>query len=249
MVATDKFVFVHLPRTGGTFLTTLIQRFFPSARQIGHHLPRQFVPETYSHLPLLGTVRNPWDFYVSLYHYVWPRDEKTILASWMTDNGKLGFEASVRNLLNLGVDNERLDRLIDMLPERLDYSKRNVPGVAKDAMRKIRGSGLGYYTVRFNQMFGTAEDVFFCRLETLSQDLLTFFERSGSATDALREFLLSADKVNTADHLHYSRYYPPELADLVLSRDRLLIDRFGYKFEQSILQQTYQAPPATAPKY
>jgi len=232
MIATDKFVFIHLPRTGGTFLKTLIQKFFPSAREIGHHLPRQFVPDTYSHLPLLGTVRNPWDFYVSLYHYVWPKDAKTVLAAWMTDNGNLGFEASVRNLLNLGVDNERLDRLIEMLPERLDYTKRNVPGFAKDAMRKIRGSGFGYYTVRFNQMFGAADDIFFCRLERLNQDLVTFFERIGSATDALRQFLLVSDKINAADHLHYSRYYPPELADLVRSRDGPLIDRFGYKFEQ-----------------
>ena len=70
MIVTDKFVFVHLPRSGGTFVTGVIRKFFPSAHEIGHHLPRELLPREYSHLPVLGTVRNPWEFYVSLYHYV-----------------------------------------------------------------------------------------------------------------------------------------------------------------------------------
>jgi len=66
MLVTEKFVFVHLPRTGGTFVSDIINKFFPSAREIGHHLPIGLLPREFSHLPILGTVRNPWEFYVSL---------------------------------------------------------------------------------------------------------------------------------------------------------------------------------------
>ena len=45
--------------------------------------------------------------------------------------------------------------------------------------------------------------------------------------------MLHSDKKNTAEHLHYSTYYTPELAELVLLRDRPLIERFGYVFEQA----------------
>jgi hypothetical protein len=233
MIVTDKFVFVHLPRSGGTFVTGIIRKFFPSAQEIGHHLPREFMPREYSHLPVLGTVRNPWEFYVSLYHYVWPRDAASVLVSWMSDNGRLRFKGSIRNLLNLGVNDERLDVLIDMLPERLDYSKRHIPSATKDAMRGVRGTGVGYYTLRFNQTFGNADDVFFCRLETLRQDLVAFFEGVGAATDELRDYVLRSDKKNTAEHLHYATYYTPELSELVSIRDRALIERFGYVFEQA----------------
>lgn len=244
MIVTDKFVFVHLPRSGGTFVTGVIKKFFPSAHEIGHHLPREFLPKEYSHLPVLGTVRSPWEFYVSLYHYVWPRDAGSILVSWMTENGTLGFEGSIRNLLNLGVNSERLDVLIEMLPEHIDYRKRHVPGVTKDAMSKVRGTGVGYYTLRFNQMFGIADDMFFCRLETLRQDLVAFFDRIGVATDELRDYVLLLDKKNTADHLHYSTYYTPDLVDLVSLRDRQLIERFGYVFEKaSSIQAEGQAVP------
>ena len=86
MIVTEKFVFGHLPRSGGTFVSEVIKKFFPSAHEVGHHLPRGLLPREYSHLPVLGTVRNPWEFYVSLYHYVWPKDAGSILVSWMSDN-------------------------------------------------------------------------------------------------------------------------------------------------------------------
>jgi hypothetical protein len=233
MLVTDKFVFGHLPRSGGTFVSEVIKKFFPSAHEIGHHLPRELLPRKYSHLPVLGTIRNPWEFYISLYHYVWPKDAASILVSWMTENGKLGPIGSIRNLLNLGVNNERLDVLIDMLPEHVDYGRRNIPNITKAAMGKVRGTGVGYYTFRFNHIFGNADDVFFCRLETLRQDLVAFFEGIGVATNELRDYVLHSDKKNISEHLHYSTYYTPELAELVLIRDRLLIERFGYVFERS----------------
>jgi hypothetical protein len=233
MLVTDKFVFVHLPRSGGTFVSEVIRKFFSSAHEIGYHLPRTLLPREHSHLPVLGAVRNPWEFYVSWYHHVWPRDATTPLISWMTENGNLGFAGTARNALNLGLNNKRLDALIEMLPERVDYRRRNIPNITKEAMRSVRGTGVGYYTFRFNQLFGNAGDVFFCRLETLRQDLVAFFEVIGAATDELRDYVLCSEKKNSAEHLHYSTYYTPELADLVLIRDRPLIERFGYVFEQA----------------
>ena len=91
---------------------------------------------------------------------------------------------------------------------------------------------LGFYTFRFNHLFGSREDVFVCRLETLRQDLVRFFEGIGAATDELRDYVLHSDKKNTAEYLHYSTYYTQELTELVLVRDRQLIERFGYVFKQ-----------------
>jgi hypothetical protein len=244
MIVTDKFIFAHLPRSGGTFVSDVIRKFFPSAHEIGHHLPRELLPREYSHLPVLGTIRNPWEFYVSLYHYVWRRDAASILVAWMSENGSLGFKDSITNLLNLGVNDERLDVLIEMLPENVDYDRRNIPNITKDAMHRVRGTGLGYYTFRFKHIFGNADDVFFCRLETLTQDLVAFFEGIGAATDELRDYVLRSDKKNISEHLHYSTYYTPELAELVLNRDRLLIDRFGYVFEQAFPVENKEPKPA-----
>jgi hypothetical protein len=232
MILTEKFVFVHFPRTGGTFITDLIRRFFPSAREIGYHLPRSLLPNEYSHLPVLGSIRNPWEFYVSWYFHVWPRDAATPLHSWLSENGKHQFEGATRNALNLGSDNDRLDALIKNMPDEVDYSRRNVPNITKDALRTIRGTGVGYYTFRFNHLFGNADEVFFCRQETLRVDLIRFLEQIGAASNEIRAHTLKSEKKNAADHSHYSSYYTPELAALVSIRDRAVIERFGYVFEE-----------------
>jgi hypothetical protein len=132
-----------------------------------------------------------------------------------------------------------------MLPEQVDYGTRNIPNITKEAMRKVRGTGIGYYTFRFNQIFGNADDVFFCRLETLRQDLVAFFEGIGAATSELRDYVLHSDKKNISEHLHYSTYYTPELAELALIRDRLLIERFGYVFEQASSVDDGEPKPST----
>jgi hypothetical protein len=207
-------------------------KFFPSAKEIGYHLPRSLLPKQYTHLPVLGAVRNPWEFYVSWYYHVWPRDAATALTSWLTENGKQQFAGYTRNALNLGTDNVRLDALIERMPDEVDYRKRNIPNITKNDLRQVRGTGVGYYTFRFNHLFGNADNVFFCRQETLRKDLIQFLERIGAATDEIRAHILTSEKKNTADHIHYSCYYTSELVDLVAVRERAVIERFGYIFEQ-----------------
>jgi len=235
MLVTDKFVFLHLPRAGGTFVYEVVRKFFPSAREIGYHLPRELLPGEYSHLPVLGTVRNPWEFYVSWYHHHHSSDRyspsKNVLFCSVSEDRKLDFIQTIRNALNLGANDDKLDFLIQALPENFDYQKTHIPNLTKDVMRRIRGAGIGLYTFRFNQLFGQADDIYFCRVESLRSDLMAFFERIGAASDALRGYLLGLDKKNTSEHLHYSTYYTPELAELVSIRDRQLVERFGFTFE------------------
>ncbi len=230
MLITDKFVFIHFPRAGGTFVYDVVKKFFPTAFELGYHLPRELLPKEYAHLPILGTIRNPWDFYVSWYEHVRPRNSGSLLFSWLSDNGKLDFVGTTRNALNLGTDNERLDALIEMLPEQVDLNKRNIPNITKDSMRKVRGTGVSYYSFRFTQLFGNPDDVHFCRLESLRGDLVAFFDSIGATATELHDYVLGLEKKNTSEHLREVGYYTSDLAELVRIRDRKLIDRFSYNF-------------------
>ncbi len=241
MLVTDKFVFLHLPRAGGTFVYEVVRKFFPSAREIGYHFPRELLPNEYSHLPILGTVRNPWEFYASWYHHHQPSvrysPSTNILFCCVSEDRKLDFVQTIRNALDLGVSDEKLDLLIQAAPENFNYDERHIPNLTKDDIRKIRGTGTGLYTFRFNQIFGRSDDIHFCRVESQRSDLMAFFEKIGVANEALRSYVLGLDKKNISEHRHYSTYYTPELAELVLIRDRQLIERFGFTFEDK-LQKT-----------
>ncbi len=246
MIATDKFVFVHLPRTGGTFVSEVIRKFFPSAHDVGYHLPRSLLPKEYSHLPVLGGVRNPWEFYASWYHHQYADTKYSPLFCSLSDNRKLGFVQTIRNALNLGVTDETLDILIEALPEKFNFQKKHISNVTKGVMQGIRGTGLGLYAFRFNHMFAPTDDVFFYRVESLRSDLLSFFEKIGVLSNDLHRCVSGLEKKNISKHLHYSSYYTPELAQLVLIRDRPLIERFGYVFEQASSSEN-EAPNLSSP--
>ena len=92
----------------------VVRKFFPSAREIGYHLPRALLPGEYSHLPLLGTVRNPWDFYVSWYHYQYSNEsysaieKRTILAP-LAKIGSLILSRRLETLWTSVLSEDKLD--------------------------------------------------------------------------------------------------------------------------------------------
>jgi hypothetical protein len=85
MVITKKYIYIHLPKTGGTFVTqvlkkivlkTFIQKlenkiFNNTYLNINKHGTCSRIPPDYSHLPIFSTIRNPYDRYVSQYEFRW----------------------------------------------------------------------------------------------------------------------------------------------------------------------------------
>ncbi len=77
MLICDRFVYIHMPKTGGTFvrhaLTKLLAKcdiaFFDD--QDNKHAGVERIPDRYRHLPVLATIRNPFDHLVSLYEFGW----------------------------------------------------------------------------------------------------------------------------------------------------------------------------------
>jgi hypothetical protein len=108
VVITEKFVYIHMPKTGGTFVTSVLRRIhnnldhtassrFDSTpwpvRSVLRRLTRwsasstnpygliadlepkhgtcHEIPEPHRSKPILSTVRNPFDWYVSQYEFGW----------------------------------------------------------------------------------------------------------------------------------------------------------------------------------
>lgn len=103
MNITRNFVFVHIPKTGGTFVaqvlrdlytpawirpvfwrkvyfrltnTFLAQTGWPALHvELEKHTPCHAIPPRYAHLPIVSCMRNPFDWYVSNYRFqYWKRD-------------------------------------------------------------------------------------------------------------------------------------------------------------------------------
>jgi len=68
MIVTDKLVFLQLQKTASTHIGRLLEQEFAGSERFGKHrpLPRTFDPG--SRL-IVGSVRDPWDWYVSLWTF------------------------------------------------------------------------------------------------------------------------------------------------------------------------------------
>lgn len=103
MNATKRFIFVHMPKTGGSFVSDVLrqlhgttrlheefQRFPPlllaknwllrriygaklAYEEFDKHGTCHAIPPRYAHLPIVSCMRNPFDWYVSNYKYGWWR--------------------------------------------------------------------------------------------------------------------------------------------------------------------------------
>ncbi|MGB3511967.1 MAG: hypothetical protein WBA93_22555 [Microcoleaceae cyanobacterium] len=268
MIITDKFVFVHLHKSGGTFVGKIILELFPQARQIGYHYPITMIPSEYQNLPVLGVVRNPWDFYVSYYAFqkslvakfeaekgnlseteyqllvdrgIDPRNGIDILFDVLSNEGRLDFFQTTTNFLNLGNPAGKLNEVLELMPLELGRRGKFTPvqkdgfrgmNVTKDDLEKIRDTGEGFYTFLFKHIYGIKNNnVYFARMETLRQDLITFLQQVGiEINQSKQEFIQGAVKENVSIHKNYMSYYTSGLENLVREKEDFIIDKFAYKF-------------------
>ncbi|MEZ5564957.1 MAG: hypothetical protein R3F24_05325 [Gammaproteobacteria bacterium] len=144
MIVTGSLVFLHLHKSGGSFVNHILRRHCPDAREIGYHLPRHLIPESCVHLPVLGLVRNPWSYYVSWYSFQQQRPKPNALYRVLSNDGQLDFTHTIANMLDLGQNEAMLARIVELLPR--DYGTRglNLPGFA---LARMRGSAEG--SIRF----------------------------------------------------------------------------------------------------
>ena len=257
MIVTDQFVFVHLHKSGGSFVNKVIMELFPNNQTISYHYPMRLIPDEYRHLPVLGTVRNPWSFYVSYYlmQTTWfPMTEKErqeliaqgfeppmidIMFEILSNEKRYGFEDTITNMLNLGIqNNSQLNKLLDAMPTKRNTSRKNSPPVTPERflgkniiqkdLEKIRGTAEGEYTFLFKHMYHNCNKVHFLKMENLREDLVNFYEQQHIKFD--KEYILKTSPENEGTDGSYRKYYTPKLKKLVQERDAFIIKRFKYEF-------------------
>jgi hypothetical protein len=210
MLIHEKFVFLHMPKTGGSFVGNVLKRELPGSLTRGApgklHPGWGDLPDEARGRPVLVYVRNPWDWYVSWYHAV---SAKELAAGKSVVSGVNDFETAIRKACT-GLLNPPA------------WQPRPVNGEAD------------FYTTRLLHLCGAgwqSENLFFGRFESLRGDLERFLSAAGvPLSDTALSRLHSAEPVNSSSHKPYREYYEAALRDLVADACRIPIERFGYRF-------------------
>jgi hypothetical protein len=226
MIVTDRLVFLHLHKSGGTFVNALLMRCVPYARHIGYHLPYREVPAEYRDRPVVGTVRNPWAYYVSWYHFQASQPRPNILFQVCSNEGELGFKETIVNLAGLSADDRRLALFEKGLPDSFTNHGLNL---TKACVGELRERRLGFYSFLYERLYAGAHEPTILRMEHLREELRTALSSLGHLpNDCVDRFLDEAPPLNVSRHEAPSQYFDHDLAALVAERDRTVIDRFGY---------------------
>lgn len=226
MIVTDRMVFLHLHKSGGTFVNALLLRCVPSARPIGYHYAYRELPAEFRDLPVVGTVRNPWGYYVSWYHFQAGQTEPNILFRICSDGGRLGFKETIANLVGMSADETRMRLLEEGLPSA--PSKRGL-NLTKTSVAELRDRGVGFYSFLYERLYAGTENPVVLRMEQLREELRSALLSLGHLPNACADrFLAEAPALNATAHDVPSSYYDDRLASLVAERDRKVIERYGY---------------------
>lgn len=236
MIICDSLVFLHLHKSGGTFVNEMLLSCVPSARRFGYHLPYRALPEDCRARPVFGTVRNPWSYYVSWYHFQKAQEKPNLLFSICSEGGKLGFADTIRRLVLLHSDAASVEKLMAGFPETFVHYGLNL---TRGCIEAILGTGVGFYTFLHNRLYADAPSPTVFKMETLRDSVPELYPFFG-ASEAIRlqRFLRATPNLNTSRHRSCQSYYTPELRDLVATFDAPLIGTYDYRFDDTDIAAT-----------
>lgn len=277
MILTDKFVYVHMPKTGGTFVAKVLQQIHeargdsirrvqadqldaqPTLRRWRESLKQRVrgrgtflyvmhkqasgeynqhgicanIPAGHQHKPVLGTVRSPYDRYVSQYEFRWwalhpereGRDMDSLLRAY-PHFPELSFDEFVA-MSNRFFNHRRVQNVPDdVQPGRhtaqiAGYYFRDPDAYSRMTADTLNADGFRAQMTPHITLLDTAN---------LNQGLHAFLLKMGYAADEIA-FILDQGKImpkrgGRSEAQKWERYYSPETKAWVRQRERILFDLF-----------------------
>ena len=243
MIVTDYFVYIHTSRTAGTFLNELILEHVPDAQMLQYHGHLGDLPEKYAHLPVIGFVRNPWDWYVSMFFDY--RRKQQFVYQIISEGGALSFAATISRFLMLGDKSEQSKRLLGQLA---DAAPRNInarkpahnqnPGLRSEHFANYPDN-TGYYSWLFKLMYESdrQHDVHIGRFESLRDEIRRLLLITGTPiTEGIDTYISEAEVLGSSSRpSDYVGVYRPQLEQLVTDKDQFLIGQYDYDFSAGVI--------------
>lgn len=214
MLIYDQFVFLHVPKTAGMFLTDAFgDELGPPDATFERHSGWNEIPDWAVGRPALMYVRNPWEWYVSWYRYL----TESVFTAHPPDRVRRDHWVRILFGDDFEIAGDELRAINDFAttvrkacggldlehPALLELLER------RDPQARLVAAGNDFYTAELLRIAGGGFDsdlLTVGRFESLFDDLERFVERNGIALDG------------------------GALRDLVDRSCRALIERFGYRF-------------------
>lgn len=96
MICGKTFNFIHIMKTGGTWMQRAVEHVPARIEWKRAHVPYSELPESDASKPTYAIIRNPWDWHVSMYHFM---NEKTRRKSDLNAEQRALYSKSLAEVL------------------------------------------------------------------------------------------------------------------------------------------------------
>ena len=244
MIITDKYIYIHLPKTGGTFVSQVlydiehtianrIKRLLLNGTyvDVNKHGICSEIPEKFENIPIFTTIRNPYDRYVSQYEFKWwqkypeqfgPADE---IKKHCPNFPDISFEEFIflSNRIFYRLDGRmcRQKRIGWHTEQFLRY-------FFKDPYRALEKIDSDY--IESGDYAKDMCNVTFIHTENLNRELHDHLKTIGYKTGKI-SFILSKGKINPVEggrsnNQKWQSYYSTGLKDNIREKERFLFQLF-----------------------
>lgn len=213
MITCRHFVMLHVPKTGGTWVSRSVFPSAPADWNVTLVLPKHngiddIAPE-HRHLPVVAFVRNPWEWYVSM----WAFHQTTFYDAAHNDgSGKWALDlpsedpARAARWRALAAQGGGFREALPMMVEHENCTRWFETVMGSDPSRLLVG-----------------------RYERLADDLRAVITRTaGSVPAAVEAAISTAPPIWTSKHAEWLSYYDAASVRLVHEADGQTAERFGY---------------------
>ena len=266
MILGDRFVYIHYPKTGGTFVSAMLHKLhadkgyktrltrflgvtfgktgggiidtdrykaYPKKHSGCHQIPASFRAK-----PIMSTIRNPYDLYVSMYEYGWWKTNPEYLAcdfSKLLDCYPHFPEISFNDYLFIANNWEFQElKTPNLEPEKF------LGRITRDFMFRFFKKPLPTILATIDESYIASQkyredmfDVHFLKTNSLNQELFVFLENVGYDAKKLN-FIIEHDKIvpPTAPNSgrrgkeKWEKYYTSETKQIVRQKERILFSLF-----------------------
>jgi hypothetical protein len=235
MLAIPGLIYLHIPKAAGIFVRQILREHFrvdlkPGPDGLIQHEGVDAIPDGYRDRTRLATVRNPWSWYVSWFHY------------GLTDSGRAGI-----NLAPFADDPEHptfhgtLQRMLDPAGTGVDMDAWTVvfPG-SKGYLRDMAERGVGLATYYAQHVLCSGDDRTKLGVDVILDSgairehlldalLLAGIEVDDSLRARVRTDLDLRVRANPSKHVSWPMLYSRDMQIAVAKRDLWLIRLMGYR--------------------
>jgi len=248
MILTDNNLFIHIPKTGGTTIRNYMSRHLnnkslsvPKGVRCWWHRPIKDFPKSHKNITSFAVVRNPWDYYVSVFEYNKKFNHWTPFIGKCNDFNEFVFRLLVDDKdVPSSIDYNAFDSYVytdhHKYQPRLGDLQRTCHHIYLPRDQTIRNCKIGLLTFRYILMCFKSNKEIFKNIDKLAIDKLSVDKiiKLENLDRELKIILNSPVKnirrENASTRDKYRKYYSDEIKQLVLERDDFIINTYKYSY-------------------